>query len=146
MENHKPGLKIIVLSLFVIFFMTGCEGETPQTPNERTEELIRSITWKLTSFTVDGVASDRYAGMTLQFGTGIYTSTGGDPVWPVSGTWVFEGKDGKKIKRDDGLMISVEKASAAEIILAFDWSKTTYISGRVNSLPGRHFMTFQKKP
>ena len=131
--------------VYLFFLFAGCGGETPKTPNERTEELIRSVTWKLSSLTIDGISSDRYPGMTLQFGTGVYNTTGGDPIWPATGTWVFEGTDGKSVKRDDGLIINVESASAAQIVLSFDWTKTTDTTGRMQSLAGKHVMKFVKK-
>ena len=138
--NNIPAL---LISSFILL-LTSCGGDTPKSPNEKTEALIRSVTWKLSSLTVDGVSVDRYAGMTLQFGTGTYTTTGGAPVWPSSGTWSFEGTDGKKVKREDGLIINVESASAAQIVLSFDWTKTTYTTGRMMSVAGRHVMTFGK--
>ncbi|MFM7193210.1 MAG: hypothetical protein ACKOYP_00305 [Bacteroidota bacterium] len=140
----KSNLSRMMYSVAMLLLLMNCGGETPKTPNEKTEELLRSITWRLTTLTVDGVSSDRYARMTLQFGTGTYTTTGGAPVWPALGTWVFEGTDGKRIKREDGLLLTVESASAAQIVLSFDWSKTTYTTGRMLSVAGKHLMTFVK--
>lgn len=134
---------LLVIALPVL--MPGCGNETPATPNEKTEKLLRASTWILSDLKVDNVSTQRYAGMTLSFGTGVYTTTGGEPVWPAAGTWAFEGQGGNKILRNDGLLIDVIAASAAQITLAFDWTETTYVLGRQASLPGRHVMVFVRK-
>ena len=144
----KLKTRAVLLNGLMVFLMViafGCSKETPATPNDKTEKLLRATTWKLASLKVDNVSSTRYAGMTLNFGTGVYTTTGGQPVWPASGTWAFEGNGGNKIRRNDGLIIDVLGANAAQITLAFDWTETTYELGRSASTAGRHEMVFVKQ-
>ena len=96
----------------------------------------------MTAVTIAGVSSNLYAGLTLSFTSTSYTTTNGGKIWPASGTWSFVGEPGNKIKRDDGLEITIESINTSQLVLTFTWATTTS-GGRVASLKGLHRMTFK---
>jgi hypothetical protein len=165
MKNIQNIFRILVLTIACLL-PVGCEkglDGIEKTPTQLMSELLRAQTWELSELTIDDLPSNLYPGMTLRFGEGTYVSTGGEPIWPASGTWQFRGDDPNQLLRDDGLIITVEAASivgakitpldpyweqvAANVILSFDWASTTYkgSGGRSQALKGTHLIKFKKK-
>jgi len=155
---------VSVIFSLLLLINTSCDkglAGLEKTPNELMSELLRAQVWELSELTVDGIPSARYAGMTLRFGEGTYIATGAIPVWPETGTWQFQGNDGKTIVRDDDLVVTVEAASivgaiispsnpyweqvTANVILSFDWATTSFQGGRQAAQKGRHLMKFKRK-
>ena len=139
-------MKRLTLSI-ILFAITlfGCGKEEQLTPNEKTEKLLREQVWELSQTKIDGVVSSQYDGLTLSFGSGIYTTTNGQSLWEPSGTWEFVGDKGDKILRDDGLQIDVVSVNASQLVLSFYWDTTIYDGGRVASIEGLHEMTFDRQ-
>ena len=138
-------MRLITSILLLGFILLGCNKEEI-TPNEQTEQLLLAQVWELTETKVDGVVSNQYDGLTLSFGSGVYSTTNGGSLWPPSGIWIFADDKGTKIIRDDGLEIDIVSASAANIVLSFFWDTTVYDGGRIRSVTGNHQMTFRSKP
>ena len=135
---------LTVTVLFLVLTMSGCKKDE-LTPNAQTEQLLRAQVWELTETKIDGTVSNRYDGLTLTFGSFIYSTTNGRSLWPASGTWEFVGEKGDKIIRDDGLEIDIVSVSAAQIVMSFFWDTTIYDGGRSRSISGMHVMTFRRK-
>jgi len=136
--------RLTVTTLLLAFLLIGC-GKEDLTPNAQTEKLLRARVWELTETKIDGVISNLYDGLTLTFGSKIYSTTNGGKLWPASGTWDFIGGKGAMIIRNDGLEIEVIKADAANLTISFFWYSTIYEGGRKGSLSGLHVMTFKRK-
>lgn len=126
----------------VCLLLFSCEEKL--TPNETTEKVLKSATWKLQSARIDGVVSDLYDGLSLTFTKGAYTATDGGDIFGSSGTWSFSGKDGKVIVLGNGLEVQLDQISSTRIAISFFWDKTVVISGRSASLEGDHEMVFGK--
>ena len=139
-------MRLLTLTvLFLALCLLGCSKEE-LTPNAQTEKLLRAQVWELTETKIDGIISNRYDGLTLSFGSNIYSTTNGRSLWPAAGTWEFVGEKGDKVIRDDGLEIDIVSASAANLVMTFFWDTTIYDGGRIGSIRGLHEMTFHRKP
>ncbi|MEI9919912.1 MAG: hypothetical protein WDO14_14105 [Bacteroidota bacterium] len=146
----KLFLSIALLVMVVIVFDScGGGGNDPgpaeQTPKEKVTALLASGQWKIKSLMIDGVAKSSYPGLAITFGaTGGYSSTGGTPVWPTSGTWAFTDDTATAFKRDDQVVVTIESIDQGNLKLALDWSQTSLGPGRVTSVTGKHEFTFGK--
>jgi hypothetical protein len=157
-------MRITGIAFLLLMLHSGCDkglAGTEKTPNQIILELLSAQTWELTELTIDGVYSTRYPGMTLLIGQGTYLTSGGAPIWPASGTWEFQGDDGKAFVRDDGLVVNIEAANivgaiivpsnpyweqvAANVILSFYWEKTEFEGSRLTGQQGKHIMKFKRK-
>lgn len=138
------GIMPLLFFSAIIYFSSCGSGDATLTPNQQTEKLLSEQVWEMNSVTIDDVSSNLYMGLTVSFTSSSYTSTNGGKLWPASGTWTFIGDAGNKIKRDDGLEITVDTINASQMILSFNWATTTS-SGRITSLKGLHRMTFKRK-
>jgi hypothetical protein len=116
----------------------------PETESERVTTLLTTGTWKLNSLTVDGVAKSTFAGMTITFTNGSYTSTKGEPVWPSSGSWSFSDPTAKVIMRSDQTPVNIDAIDANNLTLSITWTKTTLGPGRVSSVAGKHVFVMGK--
>lgn len=125
----------------LLFVSTSCEEEL--TPNQVAEAVLISAPWKLSNVKVDGVASNLYSGLQLTFSKGGYTAVNGGDIWGSSGSWSFNGTDGKIITTGTGLSIELVSAAKTGLTISFSWDKTIYDKGsRMMSLKGKHEMTF----
>ena len=48
------------------------------------------------------------------------------------------------IKRDDGLVVTLQEVTDTSLKLALTWTKTTLGSGRIESVSGQHVFSFGK--
>ena len=125
----------------------GCQEKksdpSPSVLDETRAKLIANH-WKIQDVNVDGVdQTSIYKGITIQFGESSFATTNGGAVWPSSGTWTFITDDGNFIKRDDGVKIKLE-VTEASLKLTLLWMKTTFGTGRQNSVKGINTFTFVK--
>ena len=88
--------------------------------------------------------TDIYGDLSLKFTSSVFTSTNGEALWPASGTWTFTTDDATAIKRDDGLVVTLQEVTDTSLKLALTWSKTTLGSGRIESVSGQHVFSFGK--
>ena len=138
----KKQLLFSLIFLFVCLLLFSCEEEL--TPNESTEKILKTATWKLQSTKIDGVASNLYDGLSVTFTKGAYTTTSGGDIFGSSGTWAFVGTDGKVITLGNGLEVQLDQISSSGITISFFWDKTIVVNGRAGSLKGDHEMVFGK--
>jgi hypothetical protein len=139
-KNHYTFIMFLVVSTL---FINGCGGDDGESATDRTNRLLKSGLWKLDRLTVDGVdKTNEYPGLTLLISEGIYTSTNGEPVWPISGTWNL--LDEETLSRDNGETVHIDELKETNLILSLDWQTTTYDEGRIASIKGVHIFKFVK--
>lgn len=138
-------ISFMALSMLIIQ-LSGCGDSGASDPTPSAQDAIKTkLTankWNLKTATVDGVDKTAvYQDMAITFTSGNYSSTNGGGIWPASGTWSFNVTDGSAIKRDDGLIMTVDVTDAT-LKLSFTWSKTTLGGGRSTSVSGQHTLLF----
>jgi len=140
----------LVLTLWIVcglFFIAGCDKSSPTpaaTEADKVTATLKSGAWKIFTVNVDGIQNDSYNNMTMTFTNSGYTATNGAPVWPASGTWSFTDSSAKIMKRDDGLLVTIETITDSGLVLSLTWSKTTLGKGRTQSTSGKHVFVFIK--
>lgn len=134
----------LLLAILATTMLINCGSDDPSEA-ERVKKLLTSGSWKPESVTVDGVnKNDVYEGLSLTFTAAGFTSTGGEPVWPSSGTWVFGDASAKFFTRNDDVIVFVEAISETSLTLSLTWTKTTLGSGREQSVEGDHVFVLTK--
>ena len=144
-HNHQLRFTSLAFCVLTTLFIIGCKKNNDKTGAElNTATLIGSSSWKISSVMVDNVdKTTMYTGMTLTFATDSYTTSNGKVVWPASGKWSFETSEGKVIRRDDGLEITVSSIASDKLTLELDWASTTY-GGRLSAMQGHHVFKFTR--
>lgn len=147
--NKTIKLLLTVCLACGLFFIAGCDKSSPTpaavaTEAEKVTATLKSGTWKIFTVTVDGTQNDSYDNMALTFTNTGYTATNGAPVWPASGTWSFTDNTAKIMKRDDGLLVTIDVITDTGLALSLTWSKTTLGKGRTQSTSGKHVFVFVK--
>ncbi len=139
--------KLFAVLFLGMIILAGCGGDEPPAPGVnndpdpdpelspqdiRKEELM-SGPWVPSKVVRDGVdVSDEYSSFSLSVGDFTYTSTGGAPVWPASGTWAFSGDKIDEIVRDDGIIIKVT-VTETTLKLTFE-RKESVFGGRTQAV------------
>jgi hypothetical protein len=139
---------IALLALVLVLSFPACDGteEPSLTPSEETQALLTGTgstpkSWKMQTVKVDGTdQSSLFTGMTIAFGKGTFTVTGGGPVWPSSGTFTINDA-GTTIKRSDGVDVTVV-VTETKLTLTMAWTKKTFGPGRTASVAGQHVFEF----
>lgn len=132
---------IIILTTMILL---GC-GDNGPTVQEKTEALLVSAQWKNPVVTVDGIdQSALYQNFKIQFGHNTYTSSGGEPLWPASGTWVFMDENATTMKLDGKLEIKISELTETNLELIFQNDNTTFTSGRLMSIKGGNKFRLKK--
>ena len=104
MKTLKAFISVALLFAVIVAF-DSCKGKggdpdpEPETEVQRVAKLLTSGQWTLKSLTIDGVAKDSYAGLTITFTSSGFTATNGAPVWPANGAWQFNDDTAKALKR-----------------------------------------------
>ncbi|MBK7651309.1 MAG: hypothetical protein IPJ20_12070 [Flammeovirgaceae bacterium] len=130
---------IIILTTTILL---GC-GDNGPTAQEKTEALLVSAQWKNPVVTVDGIdQSALYQNFKIQFGHNTYTSSGGEPLWPASGTWVFVDENATTLKLDGKLEIKISELTETNLELIFQNDNSTFTSGR--SIKGENKFRLKK--
>lgn len=142
-----------MLVIILALGLCACGGDEPEplSESEKVTDLLVSGSgaWTPTSsggVTVDGVdvTNELFAGFTITFLEGTYTTTGTSPVWPAQDTWRFKDETAKVIIRGlDEKEVTITEISASRLKLTLEWSETTY-GGRKSSLKGKHEFTLDK--
>lgn len=146
MKTKIYSLSFSIIISIAFFQISGCGSNAPalSATDAVKAKLIAVSNWKMQSATVDGVdQTATYKGLALSFSATGYTSASGGAVWPASGTWSFNSADGTAVKRDDGLIITVEVTDTS-LKLSYTWTKTTLGGGRVESIKGAQVITLTK--
>jgi len=137
--------KLVVLLIIIGAMSCSKENTTPQplSPQDQTKALLTDGTWKLQSESANGVDQTQlYKGLTVTFTSSGYTTTSSDVIWPVHGTWSFDGNT-TNIKRNDGIAVQID-VSADRLVMTLVWNKTTLGSGKINSTSGQNIFTMVK--
>jgi hypothetical protein len=125
------------------YLLSSCK-KNEDTAQQKAMKLITG-TWTSTNVTVDGVnKNDLFTGFTLTLSPAVFSSSNGDPVWPVSGTWNFTDGNATAFIRNDGVVVSVNALTETSLTLTLQWDKTTFGGGRTNSVSGQHVFEFSK--
>ena len=142
---------LLIAALAILVHLSGCKGgasdptPTPVSKQDEVKAKLTSPTWKMQSVTVDGTdKTSIYKDLSLKFSATGFTSTNGGIVWPTTGTWTFTSTEATAIKRDDGLVVTLQEVTDTSLKLALTWSKTTLGSGRIESVSGQHVFSFGK--
>jgi hypothetical protein len=144
MKTKIVKLFAVALVSIVLVQISSCGTNPPSPADVVKAKLTAATSWKVQSATVDGVDQTAiYKNLALSFSATGYTSTNGGAVWPASGTWSFNNTDGTAVKRDDGLIITVEVTDTT-LKLSYTWTKTTLSGGRAESVKGSQVLTFTK--
>ena len=141
---HLPSRLPVVL-LIIATLSCSKETATPQpiSPQDQTKALLTDGTWKLQSESANGVdQTPLYKGLTITFTPSGYTTTSSDVIWPLHGTWSFDGTS-TNIRRNDGTVVQID-VSADRLVMTLTWNKTTLGSGKTNSTSGQNVFTMVK--
>jgi hypothetical protein len=143
MKNSNIKMALTIL-LFPTICLLGCEDEP--TVKEKTEAMLISGEWNKPIVTVDGIdESALYQDFTIKFTSNSYTSSGGSPLWPSSGTWTFKDESAKVLILDNTKEIQINEITDVNLELAIQNDNTTFTSGRVNSIKGKNVFRLSKK-
>ena len=148
-QNIQIWISRLVLSMIVLLSisLSSCkDDETPQpSAKDIATEKLTAATWKMTKVTVDGVdQTSVYKDLTLTFTNTNYSSTNGKVIWPASGSWLFDNDQATSIKRNDGLVMSVENLTDTALRLGLEWETTSIGTGRVLAIKAKHVFEFGK--
>jgi hypothetical protein len=143
MKNTMTRISMAIIILTTTILL-GC-GDNGPTAQEKTEALLVSAQWKNPVVTVDGIdQSALYQNFKIQFGHNTYTSSGGEPLWPASGTWVFVDENATTLKLDGKLEIQISELTETNLELIFQNDNTTFTSGRSMSIKGENKFRLKK--
>ena len=146
LRNFRYYSLIICLTGFMMTISTSCKKDSVEpelTGAEQVMQLLVGGAWSLQSLQVDGTDQTAlFSGLSLFFsGTG-FTASGGEPVWPASGTWSFDDDSGNSITRADGITVAINSINNTSLQLTLTWGKNTLGSGRTGSVSGVHVFLF----
>ena len=109
---------LLIAALAILVHLSGCKGgasdptPTPVSKQDEVKAKLTSPTWKMQSVTVDGAdKTTLYKDLTLKFTASGFTSTNGGAIWPATGTWTFTTADATAIKRDEGLVVTLQEVT-----------------------------------
>jgi hypothetical protein len=145
-------MTFIVMLVFLVL-ITGCKKDNPSpTAVQKVTRILTGNggTWSTPAtggVTIDGidVTQDLFAGFSITFGDGSFTTTGTSPVWLRQDTWRFKDETATVILRgQDDKEITLTEATATQLKLTLEWDETTTEGGRKKSLKGRHEFTLNK--
>jgi len=142
-----------MLVVAVAGLLLACGGDSDPEPEE-TEKVTQLLTagsgtWTPPSnggVTVDGVdvTDELFAGFSITFHDGTFTTTGDSPVWLREDTWRFKDNTAKVIIRgQDEREVTITEISQTQLKLTLDWPQTTN-GGRMGSLKGKHEFILNK--
>lgn len=140
----KVKIKIALTTLLLITIcLSGCEDEP--TAAEKTEAVLISGEWNNPIVTVNGIdESALYQDFTIKFNSNSYTSSGGSPLWPSSGTWSFKDESAKALILDNSKEVQINEITDVNLELAIQNDNNTFKSGRMNSVKGKNVFRLSK--
>jgi hypothetical protein len=137
----------VLVTLLALFNISACDSGDPsnEVATEQVKAILTSGSWGAQNVTVDGVdKTSIYSKLSVKFTETGFTSTGGEPVWPASGTWSFGDATAKSVTRSDGVTVIIAQVEATKLVLHLTWSKTTFGPGRARSVSGSHVFTLAR--
>lgn len=143
MKKSKVNVGVALLVSAVVI-LSGCKDEP--TVQEKTEAMLVSAEWNNPIVTVDGVdQSDLYASFTIKFIKGTYNTSGGSPLWPTSGAWVFKDEAATTLMLDGKMEVRINEITEIALEVELQNNNTTFVSGRTNSIKGKNIFKLKKK-
>ena len=141
-----------MLVILCILGVSGCGDDPKPTQAQKVTKLLTASggTWSSSgnsSVTIDGVevGNELFAGFSITFSDGSFTTTGTSPVWFRQDTWTFKDKSADVIIRgQDGKEVTISSISKTDLTLTLSWEETTYAGGRKKFLAGTHTFTLSK--
>lgn len=141
-------LAFSVLAVMAIALLANCDNRSDAPVPSKQEEVKAILTaspWKVNTVSVDGVDKTiTYKDLGITFTATEFTSVNGAAIWPASGSWAFTSAAATAITRNDGLVVTIQEATATSLKLALTWNKNTLTTGRTNSVSGAHVFSFRK--
>jgi hypothetical protein len=137
----------IVMLIILVALLPACNKEIPLTEQETVVIMLMSAeAWTSPVVTIDGVdRSDMYRNFELKFAESTYTSSGGAPVWPATGSWEFIDEDANRMLLDGTLEVEINSISDDELELSLQWNENTFTPGREKSIKGKMNFRLKKK-
>ncbi|WP_089241153.1 hypothetical protein [Belliella buryatensis] len=135
----------IAILLLIVGSISSCEKkEIPDLTEEQVRQInLTTSAWRLERVTVDGMnQTDIYRDLQLNFSASSYTSTNGRVIWPETGTWEFTDETNTVIRRDDGLLVTIQVVTSNSLILALTWESGSITTGRIAAVSGNHIFEF----
>lgn len=144
MNTRNSMTKIsIAIVLFAALSISSCNDEP--TVAEKVEGMLVSVAWSKPIVTVDGIdQSNLYQAFTITFTKTNYTTSGGSPLWPSTGTWTFKDESAKALLLDGTREVQINEITGTNLELAVQNNNTTFKSGRVNSIIGKNIFRLSK--
>src|SRR5690242_17906597 len=99
--------KLVSFILILISVLSCSKENTPEplSPQDQAKALLTDGTWTLQSESANGIdQTPLYKGFTINFTSSTYTTANSDVIWPIHGTWTFDGNT-TNIRRNDGLVV-----------------------------------------
>ena len=145
MNKRNSMTKIsMVAILLAAAFISGCD-DGPSAA-EKVEGLLLSVAWIKPIVTVDGIdQSNLYQDFNITFTKTNYTTSGGSPLWPSTGTWTFKDESATVMILDGTREVQINEITGANLELAVQNNNTTFKSGRVKSIIGKNVFRLSKK-
>jgi PBP1b-binding outer membrane lipoprotein LpoB len=142
-KNSKTKISMVAI-LLAAAFISGCHDEP--SVSEKVEGMLVSVTWNKPVVTIDGIdQSNLYQDFTITFTKTNYSTSGGSPLWPTSGTWKFTDETAKAIRLDENKEVQINEITETNLELAIQNDNTTFKSGRINSVKGINKFRLIKK-
>jgi hypothetical protein len=136
------------LAVIAITLLSNCGSSTDApvlTKQDQVKAILTASPWKVNTVSVDGTDKTiTYKDLGLTFTNTGFTAVNGAAIWPASGTWSFTSIAATAFTRDDGVVVTLQEATATSLKLAMTWNKTTLKSGKAESVSGSHVFSFIK--
>jgi len=140
-------LEIILFLTVLIIILSSCGGkgggaEEPTEQDLAFEKL--SGAWSLNnggSITLDGTnVNANYAGFTLSFTDGSFTTTNAGDLFPASGTWEWVGETSNQIRTGRGKIVTISTLTTSN----FQFSFTKNASNAAAGIDGNYVISLNK--
>lgn len=141
-RNSMTNISIAIV-LFAALSISSCNDEP--TVAEKVEGMLVSVAWSKPIVTVDGIdQSNLYQAFAITFTKANYTTSGGSPLWPSTGTWTFKDESARVLLLDGTREVQINEITGTNLELAVQNNNTTFKSGRVNSIIGKNVFRLSK--
>jgi hypothetical protein len=148
LKSPESRLFFSIIAVVAIALLANC-GNNSDAPLPSKQEEVKAVLtaspWKVNTVSVDGVDKTvTYKDLGITFTGTSFTSVNGAAIWPASGTWTFTSATATAFTRDDGLVVTIQEATATSLKLGLTWNKNTLKTGRTESISGAHVFSFSK--
>jgi hypothetical protein len=143
--NRHLELILLLVVLVIILSSCGGNGGGPEEPSEQDLAFEKlSGAWTLNnggSINLDGNnVSANYAGFTLSFTDGSFTTTNAGDLFPASGTWEWVGEATNQIRTGRGKVVTISTLTTS----SFQFSFTKNASNAAAGIDGNYVIALNK--